>query len=104
VCARCEASAEGCECTSGGKESEWGTGHLEMGRGGDERGLDVRHGRGVHDDARVVRGQFGREGSDRRDPWVSEGRCACVEEIGADKWAPLGSERDKGERACADRR
>jgi hypothetical protein len=35
------------------------------------RGLGVRHGRGVHDDAQVVHGRFGGEGSDRRDPPVS---------------------------------
>jgi hypothetical protein len=45
---------------------------LEKGQGGDVRGLGVRRGRGVHSDAWVVRGQFGGEGSDRRDPWVSE--------------------------------
>jgi hypothetical protein len=55
-----------------GKESEWGTGQLEKGQGGDGRGLGVCSERGVHDDAWVVRGRFGREGSDIRDPRVSE--------------------------------
>jgi hypothetical protein len=55
-----------------GKGSEWGTRQLEKGRGGDGRGLGVRLGHGVHGDARLVRGRFGREGSDRRDPRVGE--------------------------------
>jgi hypothetical protein len=37
--------------------------------------------------------------ADERGPRDSEGRCACAEEIGADKLAPLGSEREKGESA-----
>jgi hypothetical protein len=41
--------------------------------GGDGRDHSVRHGCGVHGDARVVRGRFRGEGSDRRDPSVSEG-------------------------------
>jgi hypothetical protein len=53
-----------------------GTGQLEKGRGWDGRGLDVRRGRGVHSDARVVRGRFEEDESDRRDPWVSENRRA----------------------------
>jgi hypothetical protein len=35
VCAWCEASAEGCECTSEGRGGRVGTGQLEKGRGGD---------------------------------------------------------------------
>jgi hypothetical protein len=55
-----------------GKGSEWGTRQLEKGRGGDGRDLGVRLGRGVHDDTRLMRGRFGREGFDRWDPRVSE--------------------------------
>jgi hypothetical protein len=53
-----------------------GAGQLENGRGTDRRGLGVHRGRGVHSDARVVRGQFRGEGSDRRDPPVGESRRA----------------------------
>jgi hypothetical protein len=45
---------------------------VRKGRGGDGRGLGVRHGRRVHDDARVVRRRFRKDGSDRWDPWISE--------------------------------
>jgi hypothetical protein len=55
-----------------GKGSEGGTRQLEKGQGGDGRDLGLRRGRRVHDDAQVVRGWFGREGSDKRDPRVSE--------------------------------
>jgi hypothetical protein len=55
-----------------GKGSEWSTGQLEKGQGGDGRDLGVRRGRGVHSDAWVMHGRFRREGSDRRDPRVSE--------------------------------
>jgi hypothetical protein len=67
VCAWCEASAEGCECVSEGRGGRVGTGQLEKGQGGDGRGLNVRRGRGVHSDARVVRERFGEDESDRRD-------------------------------------
>jgi hypothetical protein len=50
------------------EESEWGTRQLKKGRSGDRRGLDVCCGHGVHGDARVVRGQFGRDGFDTRGP------------------------------------
>jgi hypothetical protein len=73
ACVRCEASAEGCECASEGRGGRVGAGQLEKGQGGDGRGLDGRRGRGVYGDARVVRGRFGGEGSNRRDPLVSEG-------------------------------
>jgi hypothetical protein len=72
VCARCEASAEGSECVSEGRGGRAGTGQLENVQGGDRRGLSVHRERGVHGEAWVVRGRFEGEGSDRRDPWVSE--------------------------------
>jgi hypothetical protein len=50
-----------------------GARRLEIGRGGDRRGLSVRHGCELHDDAQVVHGRFGGEGSDERDPPVNEG-------------------------------
>jgi hypothetical protein len=37
-----------------GKETEWGTGHLEKGWSGDRHSLGVCRGRGVHGDARIV--------------------------------------------------
>jgi hypothetical protein len=78
----------------------------------------VRRGRGVHDGARVVRGRFGGEGSDRRDPRVSDSERAAgltsgalrTERgehapggggVGADKSAPLGNERARGKRERA---
>jgi hypothetical protein len=72
VCARCEASDEGYECTSEGRGGRAGIGQLEKGQGGDKRGLSVRRGRGVHGDAWLVRGRFGGEESDRRDPRASD--------------------------------
>jgi hypothetical protein len=41
VRARCEASAEGCECASEGRGGRAGTGQLEKGQGGDEHGPRV---------------------------------------------------------------
>jgi hypothetical protein len=68
----CEASVEVCECASDGRGGRAGVGELEKSWGADGCGLDVRRGRGVHGDARVVRVRFRGEGSDRRDPPVSE--------------------------------
>jgi hypothetical protein len=88
-----------------------GNGHLEKGQGGDGRDLGMRHGRGVHDNALVVRGRFGGTGStdgthgsaraggrtggqaDERGPRDRESKRACAEKIDTDKSAPLGSER-----------
>jgi hypothetical protein len=79
----------------------------------------VRRGRGVHGDARVVRGRFGGDGltdethrsaragertgsrADERGPRNNEGRCACVERTSADRSTPAGSERERGKRERA---
>jgi hypothetical protein len=48
----------------------------------------------THRSARAGERTGGR--ADERDPWDSERRCVCVEEIGADKSDPLGSKRERG--------
>jgi hypothetical protein len=71
---------------------------------------------GVHGDARVMHERFGEDKSDRQNPRVnkngwangrpgwradprdSERKCAHKEEFGADKSAPLGSEREREKR------
>jgi hypothetical protein len=121
ACARREAGAKGCECANEGRGGRAGARRLEIGRGGDGCGLGVRRGRGLHDDAQVVHGRFGGEGSDRRthrsaranertggragkwDPWYSERGCVRVGEIGADKSVPLGNEQEREESARANR-
>jgi hypothetical protein len=97
------------------EESEWGTGQLEKSRSGDRHGLDVCCGHGVHGDARVVRGRFGRDGFDRRGPIEQKERASeravvmtsgvrktereskrvCAEETGANSLAPPGSKRER---------
>jgi hypothetical protein len=57
---------------------------------------------GTHGSARAGERTGGR--ADEQGLWDSEGRCTCAEEIGADKSVPLGSERERGERASAGRR
>ena len=54
---------------------------------------------GTHRSARANERTDGRAG--KRDPWYNERGCVRVGEIGADKLAPLGSERERerGERA-----
>jgi hypothetical protein len=126
VCAQCEASVEGCECASEGRGGRAGTGQLEKGWGGDESAASAcvvgaestatrgsctggSEGKGptdgTHGSMRAGERTSGR--ADERGPRDSGRRCARVEEIGADKAAPLGSDRERGReraREGADRR
>jgi hypothetical protein len=51
---------------------------------------------GTHRSVRANERTGGR--ADKRDPWSSERGCVRVGEIGADKSAPLGSERERERR------
>jgi hypothetical protein len=51
ACARREAGAEGCECANEGRGGQAGARRLEIGQGGDVRGLGVCRWRGLHGDA-----------------------------------------------------
>jgi hypothetical protein len=54
----------------------------------------------THRSARANERTGGRAG--KRDPWYSDRGCVRVGEIGADKSAPLGNEREREESVRAD--